>query len=196
MNYKIITAEEAARLIKDNDVIGFSGFTAAGCPKAVTKELAKIAEAEHAKGNSFKVGYYTGASTGDSIDGCLARAHAIKFRSPYQSNKDMRTELNNREAHYFDLHLSEIQQYIRYGFLPKPNWAILEACDITKDGKIYLTSGVGIAPTVARLADRIIIELNQYHPKDLAGMHDIYELADPPVRREIPIYKPSDKIGV
>ncbi|MDR0863538.1 MAG: succinate CoA transferase, partial [Candidatus Symbiothrix sp.] len=196
MSYKIITAEEAAGLIKDNDVIGFSGFTAAGCPKAVTNELAKIAEAEHAKGNPFKVGYYTGASTGDSIDGCLSRAHAIKFRSPYQSNKDMRTELNNREAHYFDLHLSEIQQYIRYGFLPKPDWAILEACDITEDGKIYLTSGVGISPTVARLADRIIIELNRYHPKDLAGMHDIYELADPPVRREIPIYTPGDKIGV
>ncbi|MDR3341059.1 MAG: succinate CoA transferase [Candidatus Symbiothrix sp.] len=196
MSYQKITAEEAARLLKDNDVIGFSGFTAAGCPKAVTKELAKIAEEAHAAGKSFKVGYYTGASTGDSIDGALSRAHAIKFRSPYQSNGDMRKELNNRDAHYFDLHLSELQQYLRYGFLQKPDWAILEACDITDDGKIYLTSGVGIAPTIARLADRIIIELNKYHPKELAGIHDIYEPADPPVRREIPVYKPSDRIGL
>ncbi|GHT08744.1 acetyl-CoA hydrolase [Bacteroidia bacterium] len=196
MSYKKITAEEAACLIKDNDVIGFSGFTAAGCPKAVTQALAVRAEAEHAKGNPLKIGIYTGASTGDSIDGALARAHAIKFRSPYQSNKDLRTELNSHGAHYFDLHLSELQQYLRYGFLPKPNWAILEACDITEDGKIYLTSAVGISPTVAHLADHIIIELNQYHPKELAGMHDIYEVADPPVRREIPVYKPSDRIGV
>jgi len=196
MDFKRITAEEAACLIKDNDVVGFSGFTAAGCPKAVTRALAKRAEEEHAKGNPFKIGMYTGASTGDSIDGALARAHAIKFRTPYQSNSDLRTELNNREAHYFDLHLSELQQYLRYGFLQKPDWAILEACDITDDGKIYLTSAVGIAPTVARLADRIIIELNKYHPKELAGIHDIYEPADPPFRREIPIYKPSDRIGV
>ncbi|MDR3218698.1 MAG: succinate CoA transferase [Dysgonamonadaceae bacterium] len=196
MSYKKISAEEAARLLKDNDVIGFSGFTAAGCPKAVTIELAKIAEEAHAAGKSFKVGYYTGASTGDSIDGALSRAHAIKFRSPYQSNGDMRKELNNRDAHYFDLHLSELQQYLRYGFLQKPDWAILEACDITDDGKIYLTSAVGIAPTVAHLADRIIIELNKYHPKELAGIHDIYEPADPPVRREIPVYKPSDRIGL
>jgi succinate CoA transferase len=195
MVYKKISAEDAARFIKNGDVIGFSGFTAAGCPKVVTKALAKIAEEEHAKGNPFKVGYYTGASTGDSIDGYLARAHAIQFRSPYQSNKDLRTELNNRDAHYFDLHLSEIQQYIRYGFLPRPNWSIIEACDITEDGKIYLTSAVGIMPTVARLADHIIIELNKYHPKELAGIHDIYEPADPPLRREIPVYKPSDRIG-
>ncbi|MDR1611111.1 MAG: acetyl-CoA hydrolase, partial [Candidatus Symbiothrix sp.] len=66
MVYKKLTAEEAASLIKNDDVIGFSGFTAAGCPKVVTIALAKKAEEEHAKGNPFKVGMYTGASTGDS----------------------------------------------------------------------------------------------------------------------------------
>ncbi|MCC8144986.1 MAG: acetyl-CoA hydrolase/transferase family protein [Bacteroidales bacterium] len=196
MAYKKMTAEEAASLINNDDLIGFSGFTAAGCPKVITVALGKRAEEEHAKGNPFKVGIYTGASTGDSIDGVLSRAHAIKFRTPYQSNKDMRTELNSHGAHYFDLHLSELPQYLRYGFLPRPKFAILEACDITDDGKIYLTSAVGIAPTVARLADQIFVELNKYHPKELAGMHDIYEPADPPVRREIPVYAASDRIGV
>jgi acyl-CoA hydrolase len=89
-----------------------------------------------------------------------------------------------------------LQQYLRYGFLPKPTIAIFEVCDITDDGKVYLTSGVGIAPTVAHLADKIFIELNSYHPKELAGIHDIYEPADPPVRREIPVYSPKDRIGV
>ena len=27
-------------------------------------------------------------------------------------------------------------------------------------------------------------------------MHDVYEPLDPPYRREIPIYKPSDRIGL
>ncbi|MDH8702184.1 succinate CoA transferase [Dysgonomonadaceae bacterium PH5-43] len=196
MAYKRMTAEEAASFINNDDLIGFSGFTAAGCPKVITTALAKKAEEEHAKGNPFKVGIYTGASTGDSIDGVLSRAHAIKFRTPYQSNKDMRTELNSHGAHYFDLHLSELPQYLRYGFLPKPKYAIIEACDITDDGKIYLTSAVGIIPTAARLADKIFVELNAYHPKELAGMHDIYEPADPPLRREIPVYSASDRIGV
>ena len=196
MAFRIMTAEEAASYINNDDVVGFSGFTAAGCPKAVTIALSKKAEEEHAKGNPFKIGMYTGASTGDSIDGYLARAHAIKFRTPYQSNKDMRTELNAHNAHYFDLHLSELQQYIRYGFLPKPTVAIFEACDVTENGEITLTSAVGISPTVAQMADKIIIELNRRHPKELAGIHDIYQPLDPPQRREIPVYKVNDRIGV
>jgi acyl-CoA hydrolase len=98
--------------------------------------------------------------------------------------------------HYYDLHLSDLAQFLRYGFLPKPDFAILEVCDITDDGKATLTSAVGIGPTTSHLADKIILELNQYHPKALKGMHDIYEPADPPYRREIPIYTPSDKIGL
>ena len=51
MSIRIISAEEAATYIKNGDNIGVSGFTAVGCPKAVGKEIAKIADAEHAKGN-------------------------------------------------------------------------------------------------------------------------------------------------
>ncbi|MDR1527620.1 MAG: acetyl-CoA hydrolase/transferase family protein [Dysgonamonadaceae bacterium] len=195
MAYKRMTAEEAASLIKNNDIIGLSGFTATGCPQAVPTALAKRAEEEHAKGKPFKVGMYTGASTGESADGVLARAKAIKFRSPYQSHPDSRAGLNNHDMEYFDLHLSELPQYLRYGFLPKPDFAILEVCDLSDDGKAVLTSAVGISPTIAHLADKIIIELNHYHPKELLGLHDIYEPLDPPYRREIPVYSPSDRIG-
>jgi acetyl-CoA hydrolase len=45
-------------------------------------------------------------------------------------------------------------------------------------------------------AERIIVELNRRQPAaELLGLHDIYEVADPPHRREIPIYRPSDRIG-
>ena len=64
------------------------------------------------------------------------------------------------------------------------------------DGKIYLTAAGGIAPTVCRLADQIIVELNAAHSKSAMGLHDVYEPLDPPYRREIPIYKPSDRIGL
>ena len=195
MAFKRITAEEAASYVNNDDNVGFSGFTPAGCPKSVPAAIAKRAEEEHAKGNPFKIGMFTGASTGDFIDGALARAKAVKFRTPYQSNKDLRTLINSGEADYFDQHLSELAQNLRYGFLGKVDVAIVEAADITENGEIIPTEGVGIVPTICRLADKIIIELNSFHPKELKGMHDIYEPADPPVRREIPIYSPSDRIG-
>lgn len=50
MSYKIISAEEAASHIHNGDNVGFSGFTAAGSPKAVSEALAKKAIEKHEKG--------------------------------------------------------------------------------------------------------------------------------------------------
>lgn len=195
MGLKFITAEEAAEYIKNDDVLGFSGFTPAGSVKAIPVAIGNKAKKEHAEGRPFKVGVITGASTGDSLDGSLARAEAVKFRTPYQSNPDLRNLINAGKADYFDSHLSVVGQNIRYGFLGKINWGIIEACDVTEQGEIVLTTGVGISPTICQVADKIIIELNSYHPKQLRGIHDIIIVADPPNRREIPIYKPSDRVG-
>ncbi len=195
MNYKMMTADEAAALVSNGDVVGFSGFTPAGAPKVVPEAIARRAEAEHAAGREFKIGMYTGASTGDMLDGALARANAILFRTPYQSSKDLRARINAQEAHYFDMHLSHEAQELRYGFLPKPKFAIVEACDLTADGEIVPTSGVGILPTICRLADHIIVELNTTTPKELRGIHDIYEPLDPPMRKAIPVYSVSDRCG-
>ncbi|GHT43637.1 acetyl-CoA hydrolase [Bacteroidia bacterium] len=196
MALKFITADEAASYVYHDDNVGFSGFTPAGSPKAVPVAIARKAREEHDKGNPFQIGMFTGASTGDKLDGELARAKAIKFRTPYQSNKDLRTLLNARETNYFDLHLSELAQMLRYGFLGKVDVAIIEASDVTEDGEIVPTAAVGITPTICQLADRIIVELNKRHPKGIRGMHDICELQDPPHRREIAIYSPSDRIGL
>ena len=195
MSLKFISAEEAASFIHDGDSIGFSGFTAAGTPKKVSEALAKKAEQEHAAGTPFKVNIFTGASTSDHLDGVLARANAINRRTPYQSHKDSRSGINSHDISYFDLHLSHIAQNLRYGFYGKIDIAIIEAADVTPDGEIVLGTGVGIAPTVCQMADRIIIELNHFLPKGIRGFHDIYQPSDPPYRREIPIYKPSDRIG-
>ena len=137
LNY--ISAAEAASLIKHGYNIGLSGFTPAGTAKAVTAELAKIAEAEHAKGNPFQIGIFTGASTGDSCDGVLSRVKAIRYRAPYTTNSDFRKAVNNGEIAYNDIHLSQMAQEVRYGFMGKVNVAIIEACEVTPDGKIYLT---------------------------------------------------------
>jgi succinate CoA transferase len=195
MALRFMSAEEAATYVKHGDNVGFSGFTPAGCPKSVPTAIAELAKKEHEKGNPFKIGIFTGASTGDSLDGALARADAISFRTPYQSNNDLKALLNKGNTDYFDMHLSHIQQELRYGFLGKVDVAILEACDVNENGEIIPTTGVGIAPTIARLADRVIVELNHKHPKALRGMHDVYEPLDPPYRRELPIYKVDDRCG-
>ena len=87
------TAEEAAAQIKHGQTIAFSGFTPAGSPKAIPSAIAAKAEAAHQRGEPFKIGVLTGASTGPSLDGALAKADAISFRTPYQSNADLRARI-------------------------------------------------------------------------------------------------------
>ena len=198
MAYTRITAAEAAAMIKNGENLGISGFTPAGTAKAVTRELAKIAKAEHEAGREFKVGILTGASTGQSTDGVLAEERAIKYRAPYTTNPEFRKRVNLGEIAYNDIHLSQMAQELRYGFMGEIDWAILEVCDIEEGEttcKAYLTAAGGIAPTVARMAKKVILELNSFHSPEAKHLHDVYEPLDPPLRQPIPIVKVSDRIG-
>ncbi|HLH56893.1 MAG TPA: acetyl-CoA hydrolase/transferase family protein [Verrucomicrobiae bacterium] len=193
--YPKLSAAEAAEHVQDGQNVAFSGFTAAGAPKAVPKAIAERARKIHTAGNPFRIGVMTGASTGKSLDGSLAQADAVLFRTPYQSDPDLRKSINEGRTAFFDMHLSMMPQAVRYGFLGPVRWAVVEACDITSAGEITLTSSVGAAPTFCNVADQIIIELNRFHPASLRGFHDIYEPEDPPYRNPLPLFRPSDRIG-
>ena len=194
-SFPILTAAEAAAFIEHGQNVAFSGFTPAGVPKAVPLAIAERAIAAHNAGREFQIGVLTGASTGPSLDGALAKARAMKFRTPYQTNGDLRDRINAGQTRFFDLHLSLMPQVTRYGFLGPVDVAVVEAADLTAGGGILLTSAVGSAPTFCNLAKKVIVELNRHHPPALLGLHDIYEPADPPYRKQIPIYAPSDRIG-
>jgi succinate CoA transferase len=195
MALNFITAEEAANYVQNGDVCAFSGFTPAGAAKVVPAAIAKKAIQEHENGKEFKIGVITGASTGKSLDGELAKAKAISFRTPYQSNPDLRALINSGEVNYFDMHLSSVANAMRAGVFGKIKFAIVEACDVTPQGQIVPTSSVGISPTACSQADYVIVELNKYHPNCLRGIHDIMEPQDPPLRSEFPVYYPNDRIG-
>ena len=193
--YPRLTAAEAAAHIDNGQSVAFSGFTAAGAPKIVPKAIAERAKQIHAAGNPFRIGVLTGASTGKSLDGALAQADAVLFRTPYQADPDLRKSINEGRTAFFDMHLSMMPQAVRYGFLGPVRWAVVEASDLSQSGEITLTSSVGAAPTYCNVADQIIIELNRFHPASLRGFHDIYEPEDPPYRNPLPLFRPSDRIG-
>jgi succinate CoA transferase len=194
-SFPVLSAAEAAAMIENGQTVGFSGFTPAGAPKAIPLALAERAIAEHEAGREFQIGVLTGASTGPSLDGALSKARAMKFRTPYQTNADLRDRINSGQTRFFDLHLSLMPQVTRYGFLGPVDVAVIEVADIMAGGGLVLTSGVGASPTFCTMAKKVIVEINRHHPAAILGLHDIYEPADPPNRMQIPIYKPSDRIG-
>lgn len=194
--YPRLTPDEAAALIFDGAMIGFSGFTPAGAAKAVPKALAARARQMHAEGKPLAVRVLTGASTGANLDEALAQANAVAWRAPYQSSKTLRQRINAQQCQFMDLHLSHVAQMIEFGFLGNLDFAVVEASDITPDGRVYLTTSSGISPSVLRHADKVIIELNRHHSTRLYEMHDVTILPPPPHRSSIPIFHPMTKIGV
>jgi succinyl-CoA:acetate CoA-transferase len=191
LHAKIVTAEEAAALIKPGMNIGTSGFTPAGYPKAVP-----LALAERMKQEKFQINLWTGASVGKELDGALAEVGGVARRLPYQTNDALRKLINSGQVAYTDLHLSHTAQMSRYGYLGgKVDVAIVEACAITEDGHIVPTTSLGNAASYVHSADIVIVEVNVSQPLELEGMHDVYLPQDPPHRGVIPIVNVGDRIG-
>lgn len=195
MSFPFISPEEAASHIKNGDTVATSGFTASGTPKIVPIALAERAKKFHENGESFKINLYTGASTNDYVDGALARSNAISKRVPYQATPDARKGVNEGCIDYYDPHLSHMGQDLRYGFMGDVDVAIIEVTEMNPSGEVVLGAGIGMTPIFAKMAKKVILEYSSYYRTSFRGFHDNYIPLDPPHRREIPIYKPSDRIG-
>src|SRR5664280_876184 len=188
---KVMSADDAAALIHNGDNIGFSGFTGAGYPKVVPGALATRIKAAHARGDEFRIGVYTGASTAPELDGALAETGGISFRAPYQSDPIMRKMINKGVSEYSDMHLSHSAIWMRQGFLGHLNVTVIE-----EDGTAVPSSSIGNNNVYLDTADKIILEVNEWQSLDLEGMHDIYYGTElPPNRRPIPLTNPADRIG-
>ena len=193
--FPVLTAEEAAARIKDGDTVAFSGFTPAGSAKVTPRALAKRAVEEHARGRRYKLRVLTGASTGQDIDEELARAEAVEWRGPYQAGPAIRRQINHEQVEYVDMHLSHVPQAIAFGFFGRINFAVVEASEITPDGRVYLTTSIGASPTYLQHADKIFIEINRCQSPRLREISDIFVMPPPPHRNAIPVFDPLTRIG-
>ncbi len=193
---KVTTAEDAALLIRPADNVGFSGFTGAGYPKVVPRALADRINEAHRRGDEFQIGLWTGASTAPDADGILAEAHGISTRLPYSSDPTLRSLINAGEVDYVDEHLSHSAQHMWFGFYGNLDIAVVEVTAILPDGVLVPSTSVGNNKTWLDRADRVILEVNHWQPRELEGFHDIYYGTSlPPNRRPIELTEPMQRIG-
>jgi len=181
----ICTAEDAAAMISSGMTLGFSGFALVGYPKAVPKAIART--------GVKNLTVIASASGGDELDGELTRAGCIKIRYPYQSNADMRKQINSGNLGYVDMHLSHLPTFINQQKVHM-DYAVIECVAVDENG-LYPAASVGASDAIVRNADKIILEVNCSLPMDMIGMHDVFEIGLPPNARPIPIIRPYDRIG-
>ncbi|RIK87655.1 MAG: acetyl-CoA hydrolase [Planctomycetota bacterium] len=164
-----LSAEEAAAMMFDGATVAFSGFTPAGAAKAVPRALAAQARRYASAGQPISYRVLTSASTGARI-------------------VEQRLE-------FVDMHLSDLPGMVESGFLGKLDYAVIEAVDVVRDGRVYLSTSVGASPNFLRRAEKVIIEVNHYHSSRLVEMHDIGLLPKPPHHASIPLERPLDRFG-
>ncbi|MEL4356806.1 MULTISPECIES: acetyl-CoA hydrolase/transferase family protein [unclassified Luteococcus] len=192
---KVMSADDAAQFVEHGARVGMSGFTGAAYPKALPTAIANRAREAHQAGREYQIDLFTGASTAPDCDGVLAEANALRFRMPYQSDPTMRAAINAGAMKYADLHLSHSAQQVEEGFFGTLDVAIVEASQITADGHIIPSSGVGNNVEYLNAANKIIIEVNSWQSIELEGMADIWSVPALPNRVPIPITSPGERIG-
>lgn len=185
---KIMDADSAAAFVKEGMTLGFSGFTAVGYPKAIPQAIA-------ARGEAKNLTVLAGASAGDELDGSLARAGLIAYRSPFNVNKDLRAGINSGSIGYTDQHLGHLPGMVWSEDFGKMDIAIIECCGILEDGSIVPTLSVGASNTFVQCCDRVLLELNLSHPMALCGIHDIYTVGKRPCYKPIPVCSAGDRAG-
>ncbi|MFD2602823.1 succinate CoA transferase [Flavobacterium suzhouense] len=186
----IITADEAALLFENGMTVGSSGFTKAGDSKAVLPAFAARAANEE-----IAITLITGASLGHTTDSDLADANALYKRMPFQVDPVLRKKINDGSILFIDQHLSETAELLNNKHLPKIDLAIIEASSIDENGNIIPTTSIGNSATFAKLAGKVIIEINTSIPNNFNGIHDIFIPENYPERDIIPITKPDSRIG-
>ena len=197
---KVMSAEAAAALIPNGSVVGMSGFTGAGYPKAVPIALSKRALDEKLKGKPLKLDVLTGASTGPEQDTMMSTVEASRFRFPYQGDAATREKINAGLIEYQDMHLSHVGSMVRYGYYGKGknnlDFAVIEVTKINEDGTCVPSSSCGANNVYFEHADKIILEVNSWQDERLEGMHDIISVPSEHGKRvPLPITAADDRKG-
>ncbi|KAJ3973436.1 acyl-CoA carboxylate CoA-transferase [Lentinula raphanica] len=204
---RLARPEDLVSLFKNDDYIGWSGFTGVGYPKTLPTAIADDIESNNLQADPStkkKFNLFVGASVGPEVEDRWAALDMIARRYPHQVGKEVAKGINAGRIEFADKHLSMFPQDLTYGFYSlhkthgeptKPlDWAIVEATAITPEGHIVPGASVGASPEILQSASKIIIEVNTRIP-DLTGLHDINSSFLPPHRQPYLITHPSDRVG-
>jgi succinyl-CoA:acetate CoA-transferase len=168
------SATEAAARVDPGDTLGISGFGSVGYPKLVPEALAARDDA-----TDLELTVISGGSVGPEVDEALVEAGALARRYPFTTRQPCRDAVNAGRVAFHDRHVSQVADEVRFGGLPSPDWAVIEAVAVGPDWLIPSPS-VGSTPALVAAADRLIVEVNAAQPRGLEGLHDLLVRAPPP----------------
>ena len=188
---RVMSAHDAASLVKDGMTVGTVGTTTSGSPVSILSALAE--RTKH--GEKLELTLCASGPPGYAVDGLLTEAGIIRRRLGQQSNAALRDAVNQGLVKFSDYPLGKFPERLRAGLFGHVDLALIEATAITEYGCIIPSTCVLDAPSYISSAEAIIVEINTFCPLEMEGIHDIYIPEPPPSRRPIPILHSGDRIG-
>lgn len=183
------SAADAASRIDPGDTLGISGFGSVGYPKLVPEALAARADAA-----DLDLTVISGGSVGPEVDEALVAAGALARRYPFTARAPCRDAVNAGRVAFHDRHVAGIADEVRFGGLPAPDWAVVEAVAVGEDWLVPSNS-VGSTPAFVHAADRLVVEVNDAQPRGLEAIHDLLVRERPPDRQPLRLDAVDDRIG-
>lgn len=168
---KVCTARQAAALIPEGAVVAASGYTGAGDPKAV---LAALAE-RGAAGELHGIDLITAAQLSRTAEEALAQAGVLRRRAPFSVAGAVRRLANSGALSYVEVSMAKMPRLFASGAFGQPDVAVIEVMGVWADGRVMLTTSVGMNDLMCAKAKTIILEVNTAQPACLAGVHDVYD---------------------
>lgn len=163
---KVMSAEDAAQLIKTGMTVAVSGF-GTGYPRLTATALAG---SRHA----VDLNVISAAIRGERLISAWARSGIMKKFIAFQWSEDARDNINAGAYNFVDCHLGQLDKKVRGGQFGHVDYAVLEIVKINEDGTFVPGIAGGIVDTMAELADKIILEINLGLPTCLEGVHDLH----------------------
>ena len=168
---KIITAQQAAELIKSDMVLCVNGF-GQDYPKAIPMAVAK-------QGTAKNLTLISAATDGDRMGGILSETEQLGFFTAFHRIKELRQNINTGKTEFNDCHLSQLAYKVNRGDYGKVDFGIYECVCVYEDGSILPTLSGGIASQIAKSAEKILLEININIPTSIKGLHDFVEPGTP-----------------
>ena len=152
MSFPRLTPQEAADHISDGQTIGFSGFTPAGAAKLVPRALAVRARDEHRAGRPFRSACRPAPRRASSTTTSRRPRPSHGARRTSRAPGCVRRSTPAR-VEFVDMHLSHVPQAVLFGFFGEIDLAVVEATEVTPDGRVFLTTSVGAVADAAALGE-------------------------------------------
>lgn len=188
---RVVSADEAANLVKSGMRVATGGSTSSGYPISFFKAVSRRSKSD----GSLKIDIWSGAPLGPEIDGDLVEAGVVQRRLCHQANPVMAKAINTGEVCYADMGPYVFANQVRYGFFGGLDLAVIEAVQITKEGNIIPSTCVADCPTLVQMAEKVLVEINGSLPLEMTGIHDIVIPENPPNRQALLVNSPADRVG-